>query len=73
MIYKLAVPEQDFKDKDVKITVIAITGNPKLYVNPEMVPEFSPTSIWKEEGGVSKSIVIPYNERISGIKHISVS
>lgn len=72
MIYKLNVPEEAFKNKDVKITVISISGNPKLYVNPEMVPEYSPTSIWKEESGVSKSIVIPYVERVAGIQHISV-
>lgn len=65
--------EEKFKNKDIKISAISISGWPNLYVNPELVPEFSPMSIWKETGGASKSIIIPWAERSNGLHKISVS
>lgn len=66
------MPEEKFKNKDVKISLISISGSPNLYVNPEIVPEYSPMSIYKETGGVSKSIVIPWSERSNQLHKISV-
>lgn len=71
-IYILDVAEEKFKNKDIKISLISISGWPNLYVNPELVPEYSPMSIWKETGGASKSIVIPWEERSNGLHQISV-
>jgi hypothetical protein len=71
-IYRFKVPEEEFKYKDLKITLISVSGKAILYVNPEIVPEFTPMSIWKEEGGVSKSILVPYSERNGRIQQIKV-
>lgn len=52
--------------------MVTLEGSNSLYVNPEILPEFSNLSIWKEEKGISKSIVIPAAERTTAFSKIKV-
>jgi hypothetical protein len=72
-IYILDLPEANYDQKDLKITLRQIQGKCNLYVNPEVIPEYGNKSLWKAQRGSSKSIIIPFAERTPPLRTIKVT
>lgn len=50
--------DSDKLTNNVLVTLETIEGKSQLYANPAILPEFSPTSMFKAEAAYSKSILI---------------
>ena len=59
--YKLKYTE-DVQNMDISVSLIPVTGQTGLFINPNTLPQSKDKYIWSKEGALAKRITIKWGE-----------